>query len=253
MQLLFYHQCEWAGCCKPQMPFQILLLLIFLRSFFVTAQVNFVCVDVGTLKPWTCVQYKKCTWNWEKKKSDRKSFFYLEMFISQKKISTISKSIRYCYFLNTWHCSNRIIQAHLLHLCCHCSIQFVWLHRIFYILKSDWKTFTMQLLVDERLYRILIITDVHRDSLSTVRTFYRSMFKWNCIFFHNNVKLYRLLFAMHSSSIELLSLWGHCFAMYFSHLECDVPIRNTMFPSSDFYHFNFPHRFIDTHVLHSNR
>lgn len=184
MQLLFYHQCEWTGCCKPQMPFQILLLLIFLRSFFVTAQVNFVCVDVGTLKPWTCVQYKKCTWKLRAKKIGQKKFFFIWKCLFRKKKSTISKSIRYCYFfLNTWHCSNRIIQAHLLQLWCHCSIQFVWLYCIFYILKSDWKTFTMQLLVDERLYRILIITDVHRDSFSTVRTFYRSMFKWNCNFF----------------------------------------------------------------------
>lgn len=183
MQLLFYHQCEWTGCCKPQMPFQILLLLIFLRSFFVTAQVNFVCVDVGTFKPWTCVQYKKCTWNWEKKNFRQKKFFLFGNVYFAKKNQPFPKAYDIVIFLNTWHCSNRIIQAHLLQLWCHCSIQFVWLYCIFYILKSDWETFTMQLLVDERLFRILIITDVHRDSFSTVRTFYRSMFKWNCNFF----------------------------------------------------------------------
>lgn len=184
----------------------------------------------------------------EKKNSDKKSFIHLEMFISQKQKSTISKTILYCYFLNTWHYSNRIIQAHLLHLWCHCSIQFVWLYRIFYILKSDWKTFTMQLLVDERLYRILIITDVHRDSFSTVRTFNRSMFKWNRNFFlHNNVKLYRLSFAMHSSSIELLSLWGHCFAMYFSHLNLD---SNATFPSRiRFYHLQISIIILISHTV----
>lgn len=177
MQLLFYHQCEWAGCCKPQMPFQILLLLIFLRSFFVTAQVNFVCVDVGTLKPWTCVQYKKCTWNWERKKiRTEKVFFIWKCLFRKKNINHFQKHSILLFFeyMALFEPNNtNSFAAFVLPL----FDPICWLYRIFYILKSDWKTFTMQLLVDERLYRILIITDVHRDSLSTVRTFYRSMFK----------------------------------------------------------------------------